>query len=185
MEWGLQFKGEDRAADWIRPRLATCPVPYGRRHAGRRDAPRAGARTANRRKPRTNTMNDDNDKTKPPPSEFDISAYPADALFHERRSGFDRRFGKRRKEEAEGESPSSPPANRERRVRKERRRRVDPITFEKQYTDDELEFMNAIQRFKERSGKAFPSHAEVIKVAVSLGYRKLLEEDPSSSEMLD
>jgi hypothetical protein len=39
-----------------------------------------------------------------------------------------------------------------------------------------MEFMNAMQRFKERTGKAFPTHAEVIKVAVSLGYRKLVED---------
>ena len=56
-------------------------------------------------------------------------------------------------------------------------RRIDPTTFEKQYTDDELEFMNAMQRFKERTGKAFPTHGEVIKVAVSLGYRKPLEDE--------
>ena len=38
--------------------------------------------------------------------------------------------------------------------------------------------MNAMQRFKERTGKPFPTHGEVIKVAVSLGYRKPLEDDP-------
>ena len=35
--------------------------------------------------------------------------------------------------------------------------------------------MNAMQRFKERTGKPFPSYGEVIKVAVSLGYRKLAD----------
>ena len=54
----------------------------------------------------------------------------------------------------------------ERRARAERRKRIDPTTFEKQYTEDELEFMNAMQRFKERTGKPFPTYAEVIKVAV-------------------
>ncbi|MGC8642900.1 MAG: hypothetical protein ACP5XB_23840 [Isosphaeraceae bacterium] len=130
-------------------------------------------------------MNDDNNKTKPPLPEFDISTYPPDTLFHERRSSFDRRFGNRRKEQSEGEGPSPPPVKRERRVHKERRRRVDPITFEKQYTEDELEFMNAMQRFKERSGKAFPSHGEVIRVAVSLGYRKRVEDEWPSSDMQD
>ena len=63
--------------------------------------------------------------------------------------------------------------------KKERRRRIDPTTFEKQYTDDELEFMNAMQRFKELSGKTFPSYADVIRVAVSLGYRRaVFEFDP-------
>ena len=128
-------------------------------------------------------MNDDKDKTPPPPSEFDLSSYPPATLFIDRRSGFDRRFGKRRprapKEGGQSPAPNTP----ERRARKERRRRIDPCTFEKQYTDDELEFMNAMQRFKERSGKTFPSHGEVIKVAVSLGYRKRLDEDQPSSEL--
>jgi hypothetical protein len=127
-------------------------------------------------------MIDDNDKTNPSLPEFDLSDYPLNTLFHERRSGFDRRFGKRRSRAADGEGTPPAPLIRERRVRKERRRRIDPTTFEKQYTDDELEFMNAMQRYKELTGKTFPSHGEVIKVAVSLGYRKLLPEDPSSSE---
>ncbi len=40
-------------------------------------------------------------------------------------------------------------------AKKERRRRIDPTTFEKQYTDDEIEFMNAMQHFKMQSGRAF------------------------------
>lgn len=83
---------------------------------------------------------------------FDFSAYPPDTLFHDRRAGV----------------PRSGPA----RARKERRRRVDPTTFEKQYTPDELEFMNAMQSFKLESGKSFPSHGEVLRVAHDLGYRR-------------
>jgi hypothetical protein len=41
--------------------------------------------------------------------------------------------------------------------------------------------MNAMQRFKERTGKTFPTHGEVIKVAVSLGYLKLGEDDRDSA----
>ena len=58
------------------------------------------------------------------------------------------------------------------KIKKRRRRRIDPTTFEKQYTEDELEFMTAMQRFKTRSGRAFPTHREVLKVAADLGYRK-------------
>ena len=75
----------------------------------------------------------------------------------------------------------TPSVRPEQRACKERRKRIDPTTFEKQYTEDELEFMNAMQRFKERTGKAFPTYGEVIKVAVSLGYRRRIEEKPSSS----
>ena len=56
--------------------------------------------------------------------------------------------------------------------RKERRRRVDPTTFEKQYTPDEVEFMSAMQAFKSRTGKAFPTHGEVLAIAHALGYRR-------------
>ena len=67
----------------------------------------------------------------------------------------------------------------ERRAKKDRRRRIDPTTFDKQYTDDEMEFMNAMQRYKEISGKSFPTYREVIRVVVGLGYRReVVEPDP-------
>lgn len=78
----------------------------------------------------------------------------------------------------------------ERRARKERRRRVDPTTFEKQYSDDEIEFMNAIQYFKTQTGRSFPSYGDVLRIAASLGYRKSFplddeidEEDAPSREI--
>ncbi len=123
-------------------------------------------------------MNNDKEETNPTPQEFDFSRYPQNALIHDRRGGRDRR----------GPEPTVSPHNNgkdassrpEGRLKKERRRRIDPTTFDKQYTDDELEFMNAMQRFKELSGKTFPTHGEVLKVAVELGYRRAIEEpDPS------
>lgn len=102
------------------------------------------------------------DQTPTPPSKFDPSVYPPDSLFHERRGGPERR----------AEAPAGPPVVGERRARKERRRRIDPTTFEKAYTDDELEFMTAMQRFKVQSGKTFPSFGDVLGVARGLGYRK-------------
>lgn len=124
-------------------------------------------------------MTDDDDKTKPATKEFDFSAYPDNTLFYERRTGRDRRGpGKPATAPALAGSAASPPAaGAERRAKVERRKRIDPTTFEKQYTDDEMEFMNAMQRFKERTGRSFPTHGEVIKVAVSLGYRKVVEAD--------
>lgn len=105
-------------------------------------------------------------ETPPDRPKFDFSAYPPDTLFHDRRSGPDRRTPRPPIEEG-----ASPPEA-DRRERKERRRRVDPTTFEKQYSDDELEFMTAMQRFKDHTGRAFPTHGEVLRVALSLGYRK-------------
>ncbi|CAN5877149.1 hypothetical protein BH23PLA1_BH23PLA1_31420 [soil metagenome] len=102
--------------------------------------------------------------TPPEPKVFDFDAYPPDTLFHDRRSGTDRR------KEFAGMHTAIPLP---RPARKTRRRRIDPTTFEKQYTDEELEFMTAMQRFKVQTGKTFPSHGEVLRVAYALGYRKI------------
>ncbi|HEY2155220.1 MAG TPA: hypothetical protein VGH33_06290 [Isosphaeraceae bacterium] len=94
------------------------------------------------------------------PAKFDPSAFPADTFFYERRDGNDRR----------ADRPAPPEV--EHRRKKERRRRVDPTTFEKQYSADELEFMTAMQEFKIRTAKAFPTYAEVLAVARALGYHR-------------
>jgi hypothetical protein len=122
----------------------------------------------------------DDPTPKSTPGSFDFSAFPKNTVFHERRTGRDRRdlAGSTNappvRESIEPTAPRTP----ERRVKKERRKRIDPTTFEKQYSDDEMEFMNAMQRFKERTGRPFPTHGEVIKVAIGLGYRKLVDDAP-------
>ena len=128
-------------------------------------------------------MTPDDIQTHPPAPEFDISRYPPDSLFHERRTGHDRRHPDAADEPEL--APPRPDEATERRQKKERRRRIDPTTFEKQYTDDEMEFMNAMQRFKELSGKTFPSHGDVIKVAVMLGYRRAVFEFDQQSDDTD
>jgi hypothetical protein len=107
----------------------------------------------------------DNEETEPTAPVFDPAAYPEDTLIHDRRKG-----GDRRQADAAGEA-TEPIAGR--RVKQNRRRRIDPTTFEKQYTDDEVEFMNAIQRFKTQSGKAFPTHGDSLRIAIGLGYRQV------------
>jgi hypothetical protein len=114
-------------------------------------------------------MIDDTTETPEAAEKFNDSGFPQDALIHDRR-GTDRRSRFPARPGAASEPPRVP---KERRARKERRRRIDPTTFEKQYTDDELEFMNAMQHFKVQSCKSFPSHGEVLRVAHALGYRKL------------
>lgn len=126
--------------------------------------------------PRPSPVSDEDARAKE--AAFPFNAFPANTLFHDRRTGLDRRDMPRTEFPA---APTHEPAEpRERRVRKERRRRIDPTTFEKQYTDDEMEFMNAMQRFKVRSGVSFPSHGDVLRVARGLGYRKVqpLDDEP-------
>lgn len=57
----------------------------------------------------------------------------------------------------------------------ERRRQVDPTTCERDYTDDELEFMKAIDEYKRTFARPFPTWSEVLEVLKSLGYRKVAE----------
>jgi hypothetical protein len=53
-----------------------------------------------------------------------------------------------------------------------RRRLVDPTTCERDYSAAELEFMQAIQVYKQRSGRMFPTWSEVLEVLRDLGYEK-------------
>ena len=112
-------------------------------------------------------------KTPPKLKKFDAAAIPDDAMLHDRRGGPKRQA---RGGEDPAAAAATPPERRPgpRPVKKERRRRIDPTTFEKQYTDDEIEFMNAMQYFKMQTGRAFPTYGEVLKVANDLGYRKML-----------
>ncbi len=119
-------------------------------------------------------MTDDHDQTNSPTPEFDFSAYPRNSVFHDRRHGRDRRGPSAPRQDVPREAGTEKTP--QRRQRADRRRRIDPTTFEKQYTDDEMEFMTAMQRFKELSGKAFPSYGEVLRVAVALGYRRAVFE---------
>jgi hypothetical protein len=43
------------------------------------------------------------------------------------------------------------------------------------YTDDELEFLRAIDRYKKCGRRPHPSWREVLQVLLSLGYRKVAE----------
>jgi len=54
-----------------------------------------------------------------------------------------------------------------------RRRFVDPTTCERDYSTAELEFMQAMQEYKQSSGRKFPTWSEVLEVLQGIGYRKL------------
>ena len=57
----------------------------------------------------------------------------------------------------------------------ERRRQIDPTTCERDYTTDEIEFMTAMDDYKRRSGRQFPTWSEVLEVLYAMGYRKVAE----------
>jgi hypothetical protein len=53
-----------------------------------------------------------------------------------------------------------------------RRRFVDPTTCDRDYSHAELEFMQAMQDYKYKSGRMFPTWSEVLEVLRALGYEK-------------
>ena len=54
-----------------------------------------------------------------------------------------------------------------------RRRQIDPTTCEREYTAEEVEFMNALSEYKRCSGRMFPTCSEVLEVLKGLGYEKV------------
>lgn len=59
-----------------------------------------------------------------------------------------------------------------RRSKVARRRQIDPTTCERDYTGDEIEFMQALDDYKRRSGRMFPTCSEILEVVRDLGYIK-------------
>jgi hypothetical protein len=53
-----------------------------------------------------------------------------------------------------------------------RRRCIDPATCERDYDKAEWEFMQAMQDYKQSSGRLFPTWSEVLEVVRQLGYEK-------------
>lgn len=53
-------------------------------------------------------------------------------------------------------------------------RGIDPATSERDYDSAELEFMQAIERYKKISGRRFPSCSEILNVVRSLGYVRVM-----------
>lgn len=60
----------------------------------------------------------------------------------------------------------------ERREKVNRRRQIDPTTCERDYSDEEVEFMRALDEYKRKSGRMFPTCSEVLEVLRDLGYEK-------------
>lgn len=64
-----------------------------------------------------------------------------------------------------------------------RRRQIDPTTCERDYTEDEIEFMRALDEYKRKNKRMFPTCSEMLEVLRELGYRKMpIEGDTMVSE---
>ena len=64
----------------------------------------------------------------------------------------------------------APPNQEKRKV--QRRRQIDPTTCERDYTDDEIEFMHALDEYKRANGRMFPTCSEILEVVRKLGYER-------------
>jgi hypothetical protein len=95
-----------------------------------------------------------------------------DVLVTDRRSR-DRRTGDRRKRNIPVAVDRRQTG--ERRQQGERRRQVDPTTCERDYNDNEIEFMKAMDQYKRDNRRPFPTWSEVLEVLHALGYRKVAE----------
>ena len=84
-------------------------------------------------------------------------------------------------EGAAGAIPANGPQL-ERRQKVNRRRQIDPTTCERDYTNDEIEFMNALDDYKRKSGRMFPTCSEVLEVVRTLGYVKVTAADLSAGQ---
>jgi hypothetical protein len=61
----------------------------------------------------------------------------------------------------------------ERRSKVQRRRQIDPTTCERDYSGEEIEFMQAMDAYKRASGRMFPTCSEILEVIRAMGYVKL------------
>jgi hypothetical protein len=109
----------------------------------------------------------------------------------EKRATVDRRAASDRRASEDRRKRSEPVAverrKLERRVKVNRRRQIDPTTCERDYSTDEVEFMNALDEYKRASGRMFPTCSEVLEVIRTLGYEKRmpspLPENPPQTAM--
>ena len=85
----------------------------------------------------------------------------------------------RRRRERRAQAVAAPAERRGSERRKApRRRQIDPTTCERDYSNDEVEFMKALDRYKRASGRQFPTCSEILEVIRALGYQKTPTSQP-------
>lgn len=95
---------------------------------------------------------------------------PDTVVPNERRSAQDRRKTSERRKKNQPVAVERRKV--QRRAKVNRRRQIDPTTCERDYTPDEIEFMNALDEYKRASGRMFPTCSELLEVIKKLGYQK-------------
>ena len=77
----------------------------------------------------------------------------------------------RRAKKTPAEAAAAAPTVERRKV--QRRRQIDPTTCERDYSELEIEFMQAMDEYKRASGRMFPTCSEILEVLNKLGYRQI------------
>jgi hypothetical protein len=85
----------------------------------------------------------------------------------------DRRYQDRRQRNVP--VPVERRSGKDRRLQGERRRQIDPTTCEREYSENEIAFMLAMDQYKRDNRRPFPTWSEVLEVLHALGYRKVAE----------
>lgn len=83
-------------------------------------------------------------------------------------------MNRRRKERRE---PTATTEFKPPRRKKQRRRQIDPTTCERDYSGEEIEFMQSLDAYKRSSGRMFPTCSEILEVVRGMGYVRLSEEE--------
>ena len=91
---------------------------------------------------------------------------PAGIPAMDRRDHEERRDGKDRRTTPTAATPER--RGTERRKAQRRKRNINQYDLE----EDTLEFIRAINRFKEQTGRAFPTWSEVLQILRELGYER-------------
>ena len=67
------------------------------------------------------------------------------------------------------------PPEKDRRAKSKRRGLIDSATCDRLYTQDDLQFMTAMDQYKRDNRRPFPTWSEVLEVLNALGYRRVAE----------
>lgn len=90
-----------------------------------------------------------------------------------------------RRSEREDRRKDTKPVVQERRAKVQRRRQIDPTTCERDYSDDEIQFMHALDAYKRSSGRMFPTCSEILEVIRDMGYVRVTPAAPASVESME
>jgi hypothetical protein len=96
-----------------------------------------------------------------------------------RRDNDDRRQSEDRRKE---DVPVAAERRQGERRKVQRRRQIDPTTCERDYSNDEIEFMQALDEYKRENGRMFPTCSEILEVIRGLGYRRIDGDITSSAD---